>query len=426
MKKIYSKITKERRKEFQIETCIMKDGEQRLVVKRALAKDGVAHIRKMSDYYEKNKDEGILCPSKLISENEIAFEFLTGESLCNTMLEALEDKDEVRFLSLLRMYDGIIRSNVNIERRTFMPDAQFVQVFGEVSFPDEMECGKEMNIDMSFDNIIKDQTDSKYKIIDYEWVFSFPIPVKFVIYRAVSAFYTRNGSAMKDIMTINEIYDCFDITEEEIVLFENMNEAFNQYVYGGKNGYNASLIAYKKEVYDVKKLLPEENLFLQVFLNDGTNYLEDKAITNHIIGQNVKLNIPIEFTQDVSEIRLDPLNVSCVLQNLKVQIVTKDNNEYEIEHYRHNAIITKDHDFIFASEDPQIIFENQWENNVREIKIAFRIREAGLQDNPILSALSELKCHMDKVENELEYIKGTKVYKTLLERKVDKVLGENE
>ena len=102
------------------------------------------------------------------------------------------------------------------------------------------------------------------------------------------------------------------------------------------------------------------------------------------------------------------------------------NNEYEIEHYRHNAIITKDHDFIFASEDPQIIFENQWENNVREIKIAFRIREAGLQDNPILSALSELKCHMDKVENELEYIKGTKVYKTLLERKVDKVLGENE
>ena len=38
----------------------MKDGEQRLVVKRALAKDGVAHIRKMSDYYEKNKDEGMV------------------------------------------------------------------------------------------------------------------------------------------------------------------------------------------------------------------------------------------------------------------------------------------------------------------------------------------------------------------------------
>ena len=426
MKKIYSKITKERRKQFQIETYIMKDGEQRLVVKRALAKDGVAHIRKMSDYYEKNKDEGILCPSELISENEIAFEFLTGESLCNTMLEALEDKDEVRFLSLLRMYDGIIRSNVNIEKGTFMPDAQFVQVFGEASFPDEMECGKEMNIDMSFDNIIKDQTDSKYKIIDYEWVFPFNIPIKFVIYRAVLAFYTRNASTMKDIIDLEEIYGCFDITDSETIIFDHMNEAFNAYVYGGQDGYNSSVIAYKKEVYDVKKLLPEENLFLQVFLNDGTKYLEGRAITNHVIGKKVKMDIPLEFTQYVSEIRLDPLNVSCVLQNLKVQIVTKDNNEYEIEHYRHNAIITKDHDFIFASEDPQIIFENQWGNNVREIIIAFRIREAGLQDNPILSALSELKCHMNKVENELEYIKGTKVYKTLLERKVDKVLGENE
>ena len=116
----------------------------------------------------------------------------------------------------------------------------------------------------------------------------------------------------------------------------------------------------------MKKLLPEENLFLQVFLNDGTNYLEDKAITNHIIGQNVKLNIPIEFTGCIRNTIGSIKCFSVFLQNLKVQIETKDNNEYEIEHYRHNAIITKDHDFIFASEDPQIIFENQWENNVRD------------------------------------------------------------
>ena len=124
-----------------------------------------------------------------------------------------------------------------------------------------------------------------------------------------------NGIILSQIFTSR-----FDITEEEIVIFENMNEAFNQYVYGGKNGYNASLIAYKKEVYDVKKLLPEENLFLQVFLNDGTNYLEDKAITNHIIGQNVKLNIPIEFTQDVSEIRLDPLNGKIMSERSKLHL----------------------------------------------------------------------------------------------------------
>ena len=142
MKKIYSKITKERRKPFQIETYIMKDGDKRLVIKRALTKEAEAHIRNMSDYYEKNKKEGILCPAEMISEDEVAFEFLTGKSLCNTMLDALADKDEVRFLSLLRMYDEVIRRNVDIEKHIFIPEAQFVQVFGEVSFPDEMECGK--------------------------------------------------------------------------------------------------------------------------------------------------------------------------------------------------------------------------------------------------------------------------------------------
>ena len=71
--------------------------------------------------------------------------------------------------------------------------------------------------------------------------------MKFVIYRAVSAFYTRNGSAMKDIMTINEIYDCFDIMEEEIVIFENMNEAFNQYYMVGKMAITQALLLTKKK-----------------------------------------------------------------------------------------------------------------------------------------------------------------------------------
>lgn len=53
---------------------------------------------------------------------------------------------------------------------------------------------------------------------------------------------------MKDIMTINEIYDCFDITEEEIVIFENMNEAFNQYVYGGKMAITQALLLTKRSI----------------------------------------------------------------------------------------------------------------------------------------------------------------------------------
>lgn len=433
MKKIYSKITKERQKQFQIETYITQDGDEKQVVKKALTPECIEHIQGMQRYYEKHRSANFLCPSRMISEKEVAFEFLQGKSLCNEMLEALAQRAEAKFISYLRIYDEIIRQNVQVVKGSFMAENGFEEIFGNVAFEDEIEYATGLNIDMAFDNIIRDESDGSYKIIDYEWVFPFNIPIKFVIYRAVLAFYTRNASAMKDIIDLEEIYGCFDITDSETIVFDHMNEAFNAYVYGGQDGYNSSVIAYKKEVYDVKKLLPEENLFLQVFLNDGTKYLEGRAITNHVIGKRVKMDIPLEFTQKVSEIRVDPLNVSCVLKNLQVKVVTKENDEYEIKEYQHNAIITKDNDFIFVSEDPQLIFQNCWENQLKMIKIRFTIKEAGLQDNPMLVALSEIKNQMNqietqmrKVEGELEYIKGTKVYKTLLEHKVDKVLGENE
>lgn len=433
MKKIYSKITKERQKQFQIETYITQDGDEKQVVKKALTPECIEHIQGMQGYYEKHRSANFLCPSRMISEKEVAFEFLQGKSLCNEMLEALAQRAEAKFISYLRIYDEIIRQNVQVVKGPFMAENGFEEIFGNVAFEDEIEYATGLNIDMAFDNIIRDESDGSYKIIDYEWVFSFNIPIKFLIYRAVLAFYTRNASAMKDIIDLEEIYGCFDITDSETIIFDHMNEAFNAYVYGGQDGYNSSVIAYKKEVYDVKKLLPEENLFLQVFLNDGTKYLEGRAITNHVIGKKVKMDIPLEFVQKVSEIRVDPLNVSCVLKNLQVKVVTKENDEYEITEYQHNAIITKDNDFIFVSEDPQLIFQNCWENQLKMIKIRFTIKEAGLQDNPMLVALSEIKNQMNqietqmrKVEGELEYIKGTKVYKTLLERKVDKVLGENE
>ena len=433
MKKIYSKITKERQKQFQIETYITQDGDEKQVVKKALTPECIEHIQGMQRYYEKHRSANFLCPSRMISEKEVAFEFLQGKSLCNEMLEALAQRAEAKFISYLRIYDESIRQSVQVVKGPFMAENGFEEIFGNVAFEDEIEYATGLNIDMAFDNIIRDESDGSYKIIDYEWVFPFNIPIKFVIYRAVLAFYTRNASAMKDIIDLEEIYGCFDITDSETIVFDHMNEAFNAYVYGGQDGYNSSVIAYKKEVYDVKKLLPEENLFLQVFLNDGTKYLEGRAITNHVIGKRVKMDIPLEFTQKVSEIRVDPLNVSCVLKNLQVKVVTKENDEYEIKEYQHNAIITKDNDFIFVSEDPQLIFQNCWENQLKMIKIRFTIKEAGLQDNPMLVALSEIKNQMNqietqmrKVEGELEYIKGTKVYKTLLERKVDKVLGENE
>ena len=55
MKKIYSKITKERQKQFQIETYITQDGDEKQVVKKALTPECIEHIQGMQRYYEKHR-----------------------------------------------------------------------------------------------------------------------------------------------------------------------------------------------------------------------------------------------------------------------------------------------------------------------------------------------------------------------------------
>ena len=47
MKKIYSKITKERQKQFQIETYITQDGDEKQVVKKALTPECIEHIQEV-------------------------------------------------------------------------------------------------------------------------------------------------------------------------------------------------------------------------------------------------------------------------------------------------------------------------------------------------------------------------------------------
>ena len=81
-------------------------------------------------------------------------------------------------------------------------------------------------------------------------------------------------------------------------------------------------------------------------------------------------------------------------------------------------MITPEGDYIFTSEDPQIIFENKWEDDLERICVSFEVKEAGLLENPMTAQLENLK-------KELDYIKSSKVYKALLEKKVEKVLGDN-
>ena len=432
MKKIYSKITKERQKEFQIETYIaVQDGKQ-YVAKRALHAEAYPHVRAMAEYYQRCQEAGNVCPSAMQGNDTIVFDYLEGKSLCRELLDALRGKNREQFFALLGNYTEFVANTVDAEQVTFAGGEnsdwkpEFEKVFGQSELSGEYMCGRNLNIDLTFDNIIKTEADENYRMIDYEWLFPFPVPLKFVYYRAAYAFYVRYGSRMKELLTQQELLDYFALSEEEIRVFEHMNVSFNAYVYGGENGYNQITKAYRHTIYDVKKLLPEENLFFQLFLNDGMAYLEDKAITRGLSGKEIELVIPLKLSEEIKEIRIDPINVSGILKNLKIEVKAGDTEWSEVTEYRHNAILFEETNWIFCSEDPQVIFENQWENSEVDVKTQFTIVEAGMQENPALAALMQQKEELQKKQDELTLIKNSRIYQKLMAKKIDKLLGENQ
>lgn len=424
MKKIYSKFTKDRIRKFQIETYIAVEEDTKYVAKRALNPDAIPHIVRMHQFYEERKERGLYCPAFLSKPETISFDYLNGITLCKEMLNALTLKNEDAFRRCLYTYKEILKACMDEELEIANGNEvaqEFVEVFGEWKFTEPMICSKNLDMDLTFDNIIHESGTDSYKIIDYEWFFSFGLPVKYVVFRAIFAFYLKYASVMKEVVTLEQIYDMFEISEEEILLFEEMNNHFDAYVYG-VHGMHQIYEGYKKETIPVKKLLPEETLFLQLFVNDGMLYREDMAVTKPIEGKKVVFTIPIQV-EEGNILRIDPLNLSCVLKNLSVQVQLSDDTVHEVQDYEHNAFVSANQ-FTFLSEDPQLLIKNCYQQSIQKVMISFEILQTGMLELPIRSSMEELQLEKKKLQDELNLIKDSKVYQSLLAKKIDKIMGE--
>ena len=110
MKKIYSKITKERNIQFQIETAIFEEQNgQKIVEKKPLVTEGVAHLKKMYENYQYFRKQGIQvflsCEQK---HNSLFFPYVEGRSLYNDFLDAANEGDRNTILQIFQSYEDLV------------------------------------------------------------------------------------------------------------------------------------------------------------------------------------------------------------------------------------------------------------------------------------------------------------------------------
>lgn len=223
---IYVKYSNERAQEFSICTQIVKKNDYRFVRKKILSSAALDHIRKLQKnetwMNQQFKDTNIYA-NKItkINKDSIDFEYIDSESLETIINKNISiGKIENVFCIINDFFYELEKSSQN----EFIKTKDFITIFGDI------DCnGKTMkfsNIDMSFQNLFK--RNEAYIIIDYEWCFDFPIPVKFIKWRILHLLTTTAN--MKSLAQNYDIYARYGINVDEQKKYSTMQNNFYLYV----------------------------------------------------------------------------------------------------------------------------------------------------------------------------------------------------
>ena len=403
----YVKFSNNRRKNFNIATLIRREKGKRVVDKLAMSPGAEDHLKRMLAYYESHKNDSDTFQNAPLTEIEngirmIYFEFHTLEQeLCDLIRRGEKKAFESQIQGVI---DWLWE---DAEIYSFAENPMFQKVFGTPTDLPATPCLKNTNIDYIFSNIMVDSIRNRYYIIDYEWVFDFAVPVKFLIWRCLFYFYINNNESsnwytMEDFMMLG------DITVTESVEFEVWEHHFGEVYVAG----NPASHRYIKNTYDET---PSLNRFLSDFDSTSEIYygVNFAFIPETVVRVPFKLkNDCFEITVDVvllrqtipdfNTLRIDPVNKACEISEIQIVTETGEHLDYSTNAYRESDGV-----YLFGNDDPQIIIDNI-PKTTETITFSGVIKKISLnrQIDTLISIEVDDKDKIFKVKRERETYKG--------------------
>lgn len=457
MKKIYAKFTKERAWEFQIETAIYeKEDGEKVVEKRPLNPEAGKHLARMYDNYLFFQDTGFYleCEKK---EGSLWFPFVKGNSLYDDLLQAVEKKNRSRMEEILAEYAAVIQEAYK-EREPFEQTPEFVRIFGEAEELRGLDAACKADIDFTMDNLIR--TEEGIRLLDYEWIFDFPIPLKFLLFRGAYAIWVKHSQTLKTMMDKKEFFHFFDISSEERKCFRRMNDHFMEFVEGGENSYQKLLKNYQKPEVKLWKSEDEGQDHPVVYWRrDGQFSPERAEVFEYREQENIRIEAEVSHYAETDCIRIDPTNFSSMIRVKRLEVADeKYVRKLSQEEFYTNAMDTSDSDWIFLTDDPQIMIPIQEKCTWQKVILEYQVIHTHLEhleevirilrnvDQKIIGKwqdkakektelaedqarllnesahkLVEYEHTIQLLKDKLAYIEGTKAYQLFLKKKVAQI-----
>lgn len=278
----YAKYNRLRAPEYQICTRIIADADgTKYVEKKALRTEAERHIRSLSDNREKllGLSDSVV-PVEVLEQHDktVCFPFVRGKGLIEHINKNLSDMGKLKNAiedALALMFDFMPDAYVD-----FVPTEEFRKVFGAETFSlktrQRIVSLKASNIDTIFENFIIEESTGKCRILDYEWVFDFPVPLDYLKYRTIYYYYSKFSGYLSAKISEGAFLEEFGITGEMAEQFAKMENGFQQFVHGENRKY----------IYTKNYEKPVHNIGKNLQMNEGwfRSVISDLDELNHKLG----------------------------------------------------------------------------------------------------------------------------------------------
>jgi hypothetical protein len=282
MKTVFAKYNSQRLPEFQLITKISKNLENKIFVHKESAHPSAKeHLFSLIEKYYKHRTAfpSISLSAPVVQDEKVLFEHIEGINLKNLLFQYIEVQDYENVRLVLNGYFDLIESCVGERNVIFSPCNEFESIFGKWSLSKRQDVISYPNIDLIFGNIIV--KEAKMYIVDYEWIFDFPVPKNYIIARALIEFANSTNF---------DILNYYDLSKEEISQFMQMESALYDYIFGKNRSHAFTDKIIKKQVKVAD--LETEISILKNKINELKNNLQitqDESSHFHDLAQSMRL-----------------------------------------------------------------------------------------------------------------------------------------
>lgn len=315
-KVLYARLNTDRDRHFSISTTIEEQAGQKIVVKNPMTGEAKRHIQRMKNQMQ---DYGSWSP--LMGEvkgDGISYPFLEEESLAHQAQKAVQDHDLEELKRLVGKVADICRGgkrdgkgkHIMSQEMSGRERTEFEQVFGAGRMMPGLACISPANIDLILDNIF--EKDGKYYVIDCEWVFDFPVPEKFILWRTINELYSTCPS-LEELYPAGEFFSEYGITAEMSALFWKWGTYFAEHYVGANRllRYSVPEVGISLEEYR-RRLKEKECLVSQLFVDTGNGFREEEKLVSEteLSDGRFSLEFDLKDFQNIRALRFDPLEGS--------------------------------------------------------------------------------------------------------------------